>query len=160
METTFHPSLTLVPSLANCSLSLCTLSLTESPPITHPNLRSTAARNHCRRFCRVRSATMRLRISRFLQLRSRSTLRSLVLRAVRFKRWGSVTFAEMERLERLFRCQLEATSSSLWMMSRILAMLKRDGVNPSTPFPLLWRIRQPRGRRSFALSVESLSWRT
>ena len=38
METTFHPSLTLVPSLANCSLSLCTLSLTESPPITHPNL--------------------------------------------------------------------------------------------------------------------------
>ena len=38
----------------------------------------------------------------------------------------------MERLERLFRCQLEATSSSLWMMSRILAMLKRDGFNPST----------------------------
>ena len=32
METTFRPSLTLVPSLANCSLSLCTLSLTESPP--------------------------------------------------------------------------------------------------------------------------------
>ena len=28
----------LVSSLANCSLSLCTLSLTESPPITHPNL--------------------------------------------------------------------------------------------------------------------------
>ena len=38
METTFHPSLTLVPSLANCSLSLCTHSLIESPPITHPNL--------------------------------------------------------------------------------------------------------------------------
>ena len=53
--------------------------------------------------------------------------------AMRSKRWGSVTFAEMERLERLFRCQLEATSSSLWMMSRILAMLKRDGFNPSTP---------------------------
>ena len=49
------------------------------------------------------------------------------------KRWGSVTFAEMERLERLFRCQLEATSSSLWMMSGIFAMLKRDGFNPSTP---------------------------
>ena len=49
------------------------------------------------------------------------------------KRWGSVTFAEMERLERLFRCQLEATSSSLWMMSGILAMLKCDGFNPSTP---------------------------
>ena len=53
--------------------------------------------------------------------------------AVGSKRWGSVTFAEMERLERLFRCQLEAMSSSLWMMSGILAMLKRDGSNPSTP---------------------------
>ena len=30
--------------------------------------------------------------------------------AVGSKRWGSVTFAEMEHLERLFRCQLEATS--------------------------------------------------
>ena len=36
-------------------------------------------------------------------------------------------------MERLFRCKLEATSSSLWMMSGILAMLKRDGFNPSTP---------------------------
>ena len=53
--------------------------------------------------------------------------------AVGSKRWGSVTFAEMERLERLFRCQLEATSSSLWMMSGILAMLKHDGFNPFTP---------------------------
>ena len=58
--------------------------------------------------------------------------RLAVASAVGSKRWGSVTFAEMERLERLFRCQLEATSSSLWMMSRILAMLKRDGFNPST----------------------------
>ena len=88
--------------------------------------------------------------------------------AVGSKRCGSVTFAEMERLERLFRCQLEATSSSLWMMSGILTMLKCDGFNPSTPgllppFPLLWRfrrIRRPRGRRSFALSVLNLSWRT
>ena len=53
--------------------------------------------------------------------------------AVGSKRWGSVMFAEMECLERLFRCQLGATSSSLWMMSGILAMLKRDGSNPSTP---------------------------
>ena len=53
--------------------------------------------------------------------------------AVGSKRWGSVTFAEMERLERLFRTQLDATSSSLWMMSGILAMLKRDGFNPYTP---------------------------
>ena len=48
-------------------------------------------------------------------------------------RWGSVSFAEMERLGRLFLCQLEATSSSLWMMSRILSMLKRHCFNPSTP---------------------------
>ena len=53
--------------------------------------------------------------------------------AVGSKHWGSATFAEMERLERLFRCQLEVTSSSLWMMSGILATLKRDGFNPSTP---------------------------
>ena len=53
--------------------------------------------------------------------------------AVGSKRWGSVTFAEMARLERLFRCQLEAMSSSLWMMSGILAVLKRDGFNASTP---------------------------
>ena len=53
--------------------------------------------------------------------------------AVGSLRWGSVTFAEMERLGRLFQCRLEATSSSLWMMSGILAMLKRDGFNPSTP---------------------------
>ena len=53
--------------------------------------------------------------------------------AVGSKHWGSVTFAEMERLERLFRCQLEATSPSLWMMSGILTMLKHDGFNPSTP---------------------------
>ena len=38
MEATFHPSLTVVPSLGNCSLSLCTLSLIESPPFTHPIL--------------------------------------------------------------------------------------------------------------------------
>ena len=53
--------------------------------------------------------------------------------AVGSKRWGSVTFAEMERLERLFRSQLEVTSSSLWMLSGILAMLKRDRFKPSTP---------------------------
>ena len=93
--------------------------------------------------------------------------------AVGSKRWGSVTFAEMERLERLFRCQLEATSSSLWMMSGILAMLKRDGFNPSHPILIQHghflrfgfsgvseRIWRPRGRCSFALSIGSLSWRT
>ena len=36
-------------------------------------------------------------------------------------------------MERLFRAQLEMTSSSLWLMSGILAMLKRDGFQPSDP---------------------------
>ena len=92
--------------------------------------------------------------------------------AVGSKHWGSVTFAEMERLERLFRTQLEATSSSLWMMSGILAMLKHDGFNPSTPglfntaissmsASLAFKhVRRPRGRWSFMLSVGSLSWCT
>ena len=39
----------------------------------------------------------------------------------------------MERLERLFQGQLEVTSSSLWLMSGILAMLKRDRFQPSDP---------------------------
>ena len=49
------------------------------------------------------------------------------------KRWGSISFSEMERIERLFRTQLEMTSSSLWLMSGILAMLKRGGFQPSDP---------------------------
>ena len=36
-------------------------------------------------------------------------------------------------MEHLFRTQLEMTSSSLWLMSGILAMLKRDGFQPSDP---------------------------
>ena len=54
-------------------------------------------------------------------------------RALGSRRWGSVTFSEMERLERLFQGQLEVTSSSLWLMSGILAMLKRDSFQPSDP---------------------------
>ena len=49
------------------------------------------------------------------------------------KRWGSISFSEMEQIERVFRNQLEMTSSSLWLMSGILAMLKRDGFQPSDP---------------------------
>ena len=49
-------------------------------------------------------------------------------RAVGSRRWGSITFSEMERL---FQNQLEVTSSSLWLMSGILAMLKRDDFQPS-----------------------------
>ena len=54
-------------------------------------------------------------------------------RALGSRRWGSVPFSEMERLERLFQGQLEVTFSSLWLMSGILAMLKRDGFQPSDP---------------------------
>ena len=39
----------------------------------------------------------------------------------------------MERLERVFQGQLEVTSSTLWLMSGILATLKRDGFQPSDP---------------------------
>ena len=46
------------------------------------------------------------------------------------RHWGSITFAEMEQLERLFRSQLEMTSKSLWLMS---IMLKRDGFQPANP---------------------------
>ena len=49
------------------------------------------------------------------------------------KLWGSISFSEMERIERLFRSQLEMTSSSHWLMSGILAMLKHDGFQPSDP---------------------------
>ena len=54
-------------------------------------------------------------------------------KAVASRRWGSISFSEMERLERLFRSQLEMTSKSLWLMSGILAMLKRDGFQPADP---------------------------
>ena len=54
-------------------------------------------------------------------------------RAAGSRRWGSITYSEMERLERLFRNQLEVTSSSLCLMSGILAMLKRDNFQPSDP---------------------------
>ena len=54
-------------------------------------------------------------------------------KAVGSKRWGSITFSEMERLERVFRSQLEMTSKSLWLLSGMLAMLKRDGFQPTDP---------------------------
>ena len=54
-------------------------------------------------------------------------------KAVTKRRWGSISFSEMEKLERLFRAQLEMTSKSLWLMSGILAMLKRDGFQPADP---------------------------
>ena len=63
--------------------------------------------------------------SAFAQLTGSKTLAT--------RRWGSVSFNDMERLERLFLNQLEVTSSSLWLMSGILAMLKQDRFQPSDP---------------------------
>ena len=60
--------------------------------------------------------------SAFAQLTGSKTLAT--------KRWGSVSFSDMERL---FLNQLEVTSYSLWLMSRILAMLKKDRFQPSDP---------------------------
>ena len=54
-------------------------------------------------------------------------------KAVTKRHWGSISFSEMEKLERLFRAQLERTSKSLWLMSGILAMLKRGGFQPADP---------------------------
>ena len=63
--------------------------------------------------------------SAFAQLTSSRVLGS--------RRWGSVSFSDMERLERMFQGQLEVTSASLWLMSGILVMLKRDRFQPSDP---------------------------
>ena len=63
--------------------------------------------------------------SAFAQLTGSKTLAT--------RRWGSVSFNDMERLEKLFLNQLEVTSSSLWLMSGILAMLKQDRFQPSDP---------------------------
>ena len=64
---------------------------------------------------------------------SSQPVNSVFAQLVGSQRWSSVTFSEMERLERLFQGQLEVTSSSLWLMSGILAMLKRDGFQLSDP---------------------------
>ena len=47
--------------------------------------------------------------SAFAQLASSRVLES--------RRWGSVSFSDMERLERMFQGQLEVTSASLWLLS-------------------------------------------
>ena len=54
-------------------------------------------------------------------------------KAVSNKRWGSVTFAEMQRLEGVSQASLEACSFLLWMMSGLLSQLKRDSFNSSDP---------------------------
>ena len=50
-------------------------------------------------------------------------------RVLASRRWGSVSFGDMERLE----CMFQVTSASLWLMSGILAMLKKDRFQPSDP---------------------------
>ena len=62
-----------------------------------------------------------------------SFLQLVGAKAVGSKRWGSISFSEMEKLERVFRSQLEMTSKSLWLLSGMLAMLKRDGFQPTDP---------------------------
>ena len=90
-----------------------------------------AVPSHCRvSSLRVRALTP-WRMTLFLRPPSQLTLPLRSLRDPEL--WGAVTFSEMERLERLFQGQLEVTSSSLWLMSGVLAMLKRDGFQPSDP---------------------------
>ena len=49
------------------------------------------------------------------------------------KRWGSITFLEMERMESVSRSLLEGNSYSLWLMSGLLSQLKQAGFNPPDP---------------------------
>ena len=78
-------------------------------------------------------------------------------RSLGSRRWGSITFSEMERLERLFQGQLEVTSSSLWLMSDILAMLKRDGLQPSSTRPCLQYLQPCLARLELLLPALRLS---
>ena len=49
------------------------------------------------------------------------------------KRWGSITFLEMDRMESVSRSLLEGISHSLWLMSGIFSQLKQAGFNPPDP---------------------------
>ena len=48
------------------------------------------------------------------------------------KRWGSITFLEMEHMGSVLCSLLEGNSHSLWLMSGILSQLKQTGFNPRT----------------------------
>ena len=54
-------------------------------------------------------------------------------KSVSNKRWGSITFLEMERMKSVSHSLLEANSYSLWLMSGLLSQLKCDGFSPSDP---------------------------
>ena len=54
-------------------------------------------------------------------------------KTVSSKRWGSITFLEMDRMEIVSRSLLEGISHSLWLMSEILSQLKQAGFNPLDP---------------------------
>ena len=55
-------------------------------------------------------------------------------KAVGSKHWGSVSFSEMEELERFIPVSAgDDLQVSLWLMSGLLAMLKRDGFQPADP---------------------------
>ena len=48
-------------------------------------------------------------------------------------RAGTVSFVDMECLEKCFRSLLEGNSHALWLMSGLLSQLKADGFSPSDP---------------------------
>ena len=61
----------------------------------------------------------------FAQLtRNRSNAKSRV---------GSITFSDMERLERTSRTVVGGFSQSYWLLSSLLSQLKQDGFQPSEP---------------------------
>ena len=49
------------------------------------------------------------------------------------KRWGSITFLEMDRMESVSRSLLEGISHSLWLLSGILSQLKQADFSPPDP---------------------------
>ena len=48
-------------------------------------------------------------------------------------RTGTVSFADMETVEKCSRSFLEGNSHSLWLLSALLSQLKQDGFTPSDP---------------------------
>ena len=46
---------------------------------------------------------------------------------------GSVSFADLKKLEKCSRSLLEGNSHALWLMTALLSQLKRDRFSPSDP---------------------------
>ena len=54
-------------------------------------------------------------------------------KTVSSKRWGSITFLQMDRMESVSRSLLEEISHSFWLMSGFLSLLKQASFNPPEP---------------------------